>query len=212
MNWPHHVLTNSPYKGDLRFVHYFIATRANKDGYFSVNTGQWPKLLNMEAGAVILAVRTLQEDGWIEFDDANEAWKLNEQGSGFSLPSEDTYTVRTRVHTREKPPPAQPVFEPPRGTLSEDAREPVQPTLDGALPKPRGHTAMKEDWQPRDEDITLAKKDLPLVDIDAFVSDFRDYWMSRGKRRVDWDATFRNRVRMVRAGGYPYPKRERSAW
>jgi hypothetical protein len=64
------------------------------------------------------------------------------------------------------------------------------------------------DWAPTEELIAFAKAH-GITDVDQFTAEFRDYWIGVSGHRgvkLDWPATFRNRVRMVaeRKGRGPY--------
>lgn len=213
LNWPHEILTNSPYKGELRFLHYFIATKANRDGTFIPDANKWAKWLNMTTGELSAQMKILQEDSLIELDYKNHRWNLLTPWLSFTGSKEpDTTDGRpsARVHVEGgTPSSSEPVFPAPRGNQADDA---VQPTLDGREPPSKGPSRIPADWEPTDEDLNLARKSLPLVDTDAFVGAFRDHWLSGNRRRVSWDATFREWVRRVQSNGWAYPKRARSEW
>jgi len=74
-------------------------------------------------------------------------------------------------------------------------RGPDFETLPPAAKTPRG-TRLTDDWQPRDQERLLARS--LRVDCDKAAAEFRDYWLARpGKDgvKLDWNATFRNRLR-----------------
>jgi hypothetical protein len=73
-------------------------------------------------------------------------------------------------------------------------------------------TNIAQDYSPDEETASFVARTLPWVDTEAFVDAFRDFWLGKGERRVDWDATLRNHTRRVRAENWSYPKRERSEW
>jgi hypothetical protein len=59
-------------------------------------------------------------------------------------------------------------------------------------------TRLPDEWEPGEELKAWAKADHPNVDVAAAFKEFRDYWCALpGSRalKLDWDATFRNRVR-----------------
>jgi hypothetical protein len=57
---------------------------------------------------------------------------------------------------------------------------------------------LPEDWQPRQEDVSVMKEHFPSLDLKLETHAFRDYWRSvpgaKGKKS-DWDATWRNWIR-----------------
>jgi len=63
---------------------------------------------------------------------------------------------------------------------------------------PKG-TRLPVDWEPRPEDIAFGiQRGFSASDLAELTAEFRDYWNgvpgARG-RKVDWDGTFRNRIR-----------------
>ncbi len=61
-------------------------------------------------------------------------------------------------------------------------------------------TRLPEDWAPSPELQTWAEANGVSDPMGAFLDDFRDYWRSLpGARgvKLDWDATYRQRVRQV---------------
>jgi hypothetical protein len=65
--------------------------------------------------------------------------------------------------------------------------------------KARG-TRLPENWEPGDDLKSELRANFPNLKLGQVLEEFRDYWLSvpgqRG-RKVDWDRTFRNRVREV---------------
>ena len=86
-----------------------------------------------------------------------------------------------------------------------------QPPKPNPKPRTRGHR-LPEDWELSPGAIAFAKSQgLTDAAIENCLAEFRDHWRSipgeRG-RKLDWDATWRNRVRAVISGG---PQRTRAA-
>lgn len=72
---------------------------------------------------------------------------------------------------------------------------PAKPGRDG-----RRGTRLPDEWQPSDAVRDWAKSAFPAVSIDRVLAEFVDYWRAvPGKTgtKLDWDATFRNRIRTV---------------
>lgn len=67
-------------------------------------------------------------------------------------------------------------------------------------PSPKG-TRLAPDWQPSSEDVEYAKgKGVPSDKLATVVEEFRNFWVSRAGKdgvKLDWAATFRNRVIQV---------------
>ena len=51
---------------------------------------------------------------------------------------------------------------------------------------------LPHDWQPRDEDLEWCKETYPHVNGEHEAACFKDYWISRGAKKVQWDHAFRN--------------------
>ena len=70
----------------------------------------------------------------------------------------------------------------------------TKPLLEPLLKSSR----LPEDWQPRQEDVSVMKEHFPSLDLKLETHAFRDYWRSvpgaKGKKS-DWDATWRNWIR-----------------
>ena len=89
-----------------------------------------------------------------------------------------------------------------------------------ADPPPRGRrgTRLPDGWQPSEAVREWAAAEFPAVSIEAELATFTDYWRAvPGQRgvKLDWDATFRNRVREIAARRRPgeshVPHRESAA-
>lgn len=56
-------------------------------------------------------------------------------------------------------------------------------------------TSMTEGWQPNTDNLANIRKKHPTVDLHREMDNFRDYYISKGEMRVDWDASLRSWVR-----------------
>lgn len=78
------------------------------------------------------------------------------------------------------------------------------PTPSGVGPPPRG-ARLPEDWIPTDKDREYAReKGMTDDEIDHFAAEFRDYWIAatgRSATKINWPATWRNRVRRLAEQG-----------
>jgi hypothetical protein len=66
-------------------------------------------------------------------------------------------------------------------------------TAAGARKKPAARpTRLAEDWRPSADLLAWAADRTPLVDLSRETERFVNYWVSRGKPMVSWDAAWRN--------------------
>ena len=71
---------------------------------------------------------------------------------------------------------------------------------ESGTPSKRQGTRIPSDWRPRDETRAYAARlKLEAWEIDAAAIEFREYWLSRTERRVDWDLSFKTRLRDIAA-------------
>lgn len=56
-------------------------------------------------------------------------------------------------------------------------------------------TAMSDEWQPDPDNMDRIKAKHPLLDWSKEVENFRDYWISKGEKRADWNAGLRQWMR-----------------
>jgi len=56
-------------------------------------------------------------------------------------------------------------------------------------------TALPHGWMPDRAVIDAMRAECPAVDVEAEHRKFADYWLSKGERRADWTATWRNWIR-----------------
>jgi hypothetical protein len=56
-------------------------------------------------------------------------------------------------------------------------------------------TAMTVGWQPDADNLLRIQQKHPLLDVTRELDNFRDYWISRGERRADWNAGLRQWMR-----------------
>ena len=50
---------------------------------------------------------------------------------------------------------------------------------------------MTEQWEPASDNISRMRVKHPNLDLSAEIEKFRDHYISKGEKRVDWDASFR---------------------
>jgi hypothetical protein len=60
---------------------------------------------------------------------------------------------------------------------------------------PQRMTSMTADWQPTPENITQLTGKHPTIRLEDELEQFRDYWISKGERRADWNAGLRTWMR-----------------
>jgi hypothetical protein len=97
----------------------------------------------------------------------------------------------------------------PHGGLTEDSRSDLgikgsrEPGIKVSRePAQSRGGRIEEGWQPSPETIDAMRQEFPTADLKAINAEFVDYWIAvpgaKG-RKLDWDATWRNRVREVAA-------------
>lgn len=57
--------------------------------------------------------------------------------------------------------------------------------------KKKAKTRMRVDWSPDPSNLDRLRERFPKVVIDQEVEAFRDYWLSKGETRADWNASLR---------------------
>jgi DNA-binding transcriptional ArsR family regulator len=57
--------------------------------------------------------------------------------------------------------------------------------------KVRRASSMTERWEPGSENLSRIKAKHPNLDVQSEVEKFRDHYISKGEKRVDWDASLR---------------------
>lgn len=123
---------------------------------------------------------------------------------------EHTASSPVSEDTPPYPPPPKNIIKPPVEILPETTElggkggaggEPALFDAPQAAPSPKPNrkkpeVAMRPDWRPSAEAMAYAA-DKGLVNgwCEATIENFRDYWISRGEKRADWDATWRANVR-----------------
>jgi hypothetical protein len=74
------------------------------------------------------------------------------------------------------------------------------PVAAKAAPADTRGKRLPENWRPSDETIAAMREQFPHVDLKAVHEEFIDYWRAipgaKG-RKLDWDGTWRNRVREI---------------
>jgi hypothetical protein len=76
----------------------------------------------------------------------------------------------------------------------EESREDEREPADGE-PRRKRRSRMTDDWQPDPEKLAKLRQQFPEILTDVEVPKFRDYWISKGEIRADWDASLRSWVR-----------------
>ncbi len=136
-----------------------------------------------------------------------QKWKGPAEGPGLGPAQGPTYLVHlAKVSTPSGPAegpglgPAQgPAVEkndinsPPTGESAERGNR-LKPAKVRRTPLP-----MTDDWAPSADTVRLAEA--MHVNLPPFLLDFRGYWIERGTRRADWDATCRARIEACASSG-----------
>jgi hypothetical protein len=67
-------------------------------------------------------------------------------------------------------------------------------------------TSMVETWTPDPANLEALKAKHPTLNVDAEADQFRDYWIGKGERRADWDASLRTWMRNAERWAVRYEK------
>ena len=67
-------------------------------------------------------------------------------------------------------------------------------------------TSMTTDWQPQPQTQMLLKEKYRDLDHDSQLENFRDYYISKGEKRADWDASLR--TWMKKASEWQKPRKD----
>lgn len=169
------------------------------------------------------AIKRLEEAGYLVADRSNgrhtrytitptpERGATPEQGAGAERRAGDPGTSCRQP--RHQVPPNR---KEPSITVKNDSTADAVP--DDPPPRGRRGTRLPDGWQPSGAVREWAAAEFPAVSIEAELAAFSDYWRAvPGQRgvKLDWDATFRNRVREIaarrRTGEHRGPHRESAA-
>ena len=114
------------------------------------------------------------------------------------------YVVRTRETADGQPPiTVTKVFDRPTDAgvrfpdLGKSDRRETRPiSNEGVLvtkegSKAKRNTAMTSDWTPDPANLAGLEAKHPTLNLRSELEAFRDYWISKGERRADWNAGFR---------------------
>ena len=78
-----------------------------------------------------------------------------------------------------------------------------QPELFGTEPAApmkravRRQRAIPKDWWPEPETMKKLGEEFPNVNLENEAHAHKDYWISRGVHRADWEASYRNWIRLA---------------
>lgn len=118
-------------------------------------------------------------------------------------------------------PPDTPLTLPISSSEADASSEPPISPPEGGDVKPKAKRASRipDDWQPRPEEIAVGVTECGFAEpeIARRAEEFRDYWLAEGgqrARKVDWDRTFRNRLRALadrRGRGHGPPDKRAAA-
>lgn len=68
-------------------------------------------------------------------------------------------------------------------------------TSNEATPSNNRKSRMTEDWTPDAQNVQRLKDKHRTVNVDREIENFRDYWISKGEMRADWNAGLRTWIR-----------------
>jgi hypothetical protein len=112
------------------------------------------------------------------------------------------YVVRSRVAEDGKPPitvtavydrPIQPkVGNPEVGKPDRRETRPISnDVLEVTKELSKRRRPISDDWQPTEENLQRLQDRYPRLSVRGEIERFRDYWLSKGDARADWQAGFR---------------------
>jgi len=154
--------------------------------------------------AVIEAVRYLEDNGFLLADRSNgrhTKYQVVPRLDLFELPKavrQPDQSGRRTGSGGERPPSASRT-----GPVREADTNRKEPSKEKSNSDSKRGSRLPEGWVPSEELKAWAKHEHPTVDVAKAAKGFVDYWIgvsgSRGLK-LDWDATFRNRIRDLDEG------------
>lgn len=93
-------------------------------------------------------------------------------------------------HAAEIPAQDQETASEDNGQLPMEIEEPA-PKPQKKAKKTARATTIPEDWTPNEKCLAHAREHYPSMPVSTEVENFRDYYLSTGTKRIDWDATWR---------------------
>lgn len=167
---------------------------------------------NIDPKTVPRAVDTLIELGELVLldEDGNEHTSREDAAGGgrrrtdyrikLAEPPADGGDRSTRGHPPQDAgaPPADDGGQPPQdaGSITPSLLDPDPSSSVEKAPKRRAKkVALPVDFTVSDDMRAWAADNAPTVDVDAQTQRFVDHWTSKGERRIDWVATWRNWIR-----------------
>lgn len=176
-------------------------SRETLAGFFTISDGLWH---HGRVGKELEDAEKSYADRCARTKAATEARRQRNEQRNEEPKSKQTDNVTTNV-TRTQPQPQ------PQSSLRSEESDAIASGAQAALtngeaPKSKRGTRLPSDWEPSADDRAFAAEHGFLNGTcDALAAEFRDYWIAvSGQRgvKLDWSATFRNRVR-AKAGGVP---------
>ena len=93
-------------------------------------------------------------------------------------------------HAAEIPAQDQETASEDNGQLPTEIEEPA-PKPQKKTKKTARATVIPEDWTPNEKCLAYAREHYPSMPVSTEVENFRDYYLSKGTKRSNWDATWR---------------------
>jgi len=153
--------------------------------------------------AVIEAIRWLEADGVLVADRSNgrhTRYTIVPNLDLFNRSGKRTGPVAEPVREANRTGPAGGPDRSARRTLT--VKNHQEPEEQKQQRDSKRGSRLPDGWSPSDAVREWARSEFPAVNLDVVLAEFADYWRSvPGQRgtKLDWDATFRNRVREVAA-------------
>lgn len=145
----------------------------------------WKKSIDQQQDA---AGARLTDEGWEYCRTHNVGPNIAaERNPGFVLP-QTTPTIIDVEEPQEDHAEQPPLIDAPK-PYTRAAAEDSNPQK--KVKKTARSTTIPEDWTPNEKCLAYAREHYPSMPVSTEAENFRDYYLSTGAKRIDWDATWR---------------------
>ena len=190
----------SPLPSSTKFVLMSLADHANQNGHC------WPSISRICTRTCLGRTTVIESLKWLEANGVLKIERKPPRSNRYVLTPELFVIPNPQSETRTIQNPDGPRYETQQSALqtlvvrqADPNRKEPSRSREQKQQGARG-TRLSENWTPKDELKNWAANEHPHVDFAATLAEFRDFWIAvpgvRG-RKLDWEATFRNRIRQV---------------